>query len=213
MKTLAVAACLLMAGLGPTRAQSLQGAWSWLSPGQGGADQNTVLFQPDGSYTRVSRLATGQLLRYWGTYATAPAGPAQLRLQSSTQGWLPTAVCAQVPGFPARCSPAPRPPEMAFVVQFTSPNTLLAQGVTMQRDASPALLQAQVPQQSMAVARGPSQPLIQQPVMPALHPYVTPNGPGNQMAEASHATAQRFINERRRGCTTGTDGRLYGCQQ
>ena len=54
---------------------------------------------------------------------------------------------------------------------------------------------------------------MQQPVMPTLHPYQTPNGPGQAIANANHAGAQNFINGNMRGCYTGSDGRLYGCQQ
>ena len=213
MKTMALATCLLLSGLTGAHSQSIQGAWTWVSQGRYGADQNTMQFGPDGSYVRVSRWGNGTLVRYWGTYTATQVSPTQVRVQSFTQGWLPNAFCAQAPGFPVRCSPSPHPPEMALVAQFTSPSTLLAEGMVLSRDPSPRLLQAQVPQQAFSVAAAPVQPTMQQPVMPALHPYVTPNGPGNQAAAANHANAQNFINGRMRGCYTAANGRLYGCEQ
>ena len=51
------------------------------------------------------------------------------------------------------------------------------------------------------------------PVMPTLHPYVTPNFAGNRMANAYHANNQRFVNEHLRGCYRDAYGRYYGCQQ
>ncbi len=205
-------------GAGPAAASgvptsSLQGAWSWTSPGQGGADRNTLLFQPDGSYVRASHLASGQMLRSWGGYTAVAVSPNRVRLQSRTQGWLPTTLCTQAPGFPARCSPTPHPPEMSFVVEFTSPSTVKAEGTTLSRDPAPDLLRQNVPQQAMLAAPAPVQPSIRQPVMPAMHPYVTPNGPGNRIAAANHAGARTFVNENMRGCYTGPDGRLWGCQQ
>ncbi len=215
LKSLGCFAAALAAMVHPALCQPspLLGAWTWLSPGQGGMDRNTVLFQPDGTYVRASQLVNGSMLRYWGSYSVTQLSPNQVNLQSHTQGWLPTSLCAQAPGFPPRCSPAPHPPEMSFNLVFTSPSTMQTQGVVLSRDPSPYLLRQQVAQQQMMTVAAPVQPNIQQPVMPTLHPYVTPNGPGNQIANANHAGAQRFINENMRGCYTGTDGRLYGCQQ
>ena len=215
LRHLSICALIVAAMVHPALAQPspLQGAWTWLSPGQGGMDRNTVMFQADGTYVRASQLANGSTLRYWGSYNATQLSPTQIGLQSHTQGWLPTSLCAQAPGFPPRCSPAPHPPEMSFTLQFTSPSTMVTQGVVLSRDSSPFLLQQRVPQQEMMTVSAPVQPNMQQPVMPTLHPYVTPNGPGNQIANANHAGAQHFINENMRGCYTGTDGRLYGCQQ
>ncbi|WP_158746242.1 hypothetical protein [Acidisphaera sp. L21] len=192
---------------------SVLGAWSWQSPGQGGMDQNTTLFQPDGSYVRVSRLATGQTLRYWGQYQVVQTSPTQVTLQSHILGWLPVSTCMQVSGFAPQCQQVPRPPDASFPLAFTSPSTLQAQGVTLHRDSAPYLLQQQVPQQTMTMLNAPVQPSIRQPVMPAMHPYVTPNGPGNRAAAANHAGAQTFINETMRGCYTAADGTLWGCRQ
>jgi hypothetical protein len=199
----------------PAHAQGsgLAGAWSWQSPGQGGTDQNTTLFQPDGTYVRVSRLTSGQTLRYWGQYQVVQISPTQARLQSHILGWLPTSTCVQAPGFAPQCQQVPRPPDGSFPFEFTSPTTLLAQGMTLHRDPSPYLLQQQVPQQTMTILNAPVQPNIRQPVMPALHPYVTPNGPGNLAAAGNHAGAQKFINENMRGCYTASDGTLWGCHQ
>lgn len=213
----AITACALLGVLTalPARAQgvSLEGAWSWSSPGQDGMDQNTLLFQPNGTYVRVSRLANGELLKYWGGYTAVQVSRTQIRLQSHTQGWLPVTFCAQAPGFAPQCSPEPRPPEMSFVVQFTSPSTIIAEGTTMSRDPAPYLLQQQVPQQVMLAARAPVQPNIQQPVMPTLHLYETPNGPGNQMANGFHAANRDRLDQVQRGCYIDQYGRRWGCEQ
>ena len=192
---------------------SLVGAWSWDSPGQYGMDHNTVAFNQDGTYLRVSRWANGTMTRFWGNYSATPVSPTQFRLQSQTTGWLPAQFCSQAPGFPARCSPAPHPPEMSFTVAFTSPSSFQAQGMVLARDPSPFLLQQQVPQMAMTAAQAPVQPNIQQPVMPTLHPYQTPNGPGQGIANANHQNAQDFINGNLRQCYKAADGTLYGCQQ
>jgi len=46
-----------------------------------------------------------------------------------------------------------------------------------------------------------------------MHPYQTPNGPGQAISRANHANAQDFINLNMRGCSKDSEGRLYGCQQ
>jgi hypothetical protein len=129
-------------------------------------DRNTLMFQPDGNFIRVSQLANGTLLRYWGQYRVSPAGPNQLRLESNTTGWLPRQFCSQAPGFPMKCSPVPHPAEMTFMLNFTSPSTIQAEGLMLVRDASPALLQQNVPEQAVLAAQAPTTPVIQQPVVP-----------------------------------------------
>jgi hypothetical protein len=192
---------------------TLLGAWSWDTPGQAGMDHNSVAFNPDGSYVRASRWADGTMVRYWGSFTAQPVSPTQIRLQSQTIGWLPSQMCSQAPGFPPNCGPTPHPQEMAFVVSFTSPSTIQAEGLMLYRDAAPYLLQQQVPATLMSQAAAPVQPNIQQPIMPALRPYTTPNGPGQGIAAANHRNAQDFINGNMRGCYTAPDGRLYGCEQ
>lgn len=192
---------------------SLVGAWSWQSPGNAGIDSNTIAFGADGTWTRTSQWANGTLTRVWGNYRAAPVSPTQVQLQSQIVGWLPQQFCAQVPGFQPRCSPAQRPPEMSFVLNFTSASSMQAEGMTLFRDPSPYLLQQQVPATLLSTGAAPVQPNIQQPVMPTITPYQTPNGPGQAIANANHENAQNFINGRMRNCYTAPDGRLYGCEQ
>ncbi len=139
---------------------SIVGAWSWQSQGQGGMDNNTVSFQNDGSYVRVSQLVNGTLLRYWGQYRASQTGPAQVQLQTQTQGWLPQQICAQAPCFPMRCSQPPRPTEMNFALNFTSPSTIMVQGVMLSRDPSPYLLQQNVPERVVSGVAAPIVPNI-----------------------------------------------------
>lgn len=192
---------------------SLLGAWSWESQGRFGTDHNTLLFRPNGTYVRVSRWGNGTLVRYWGNYRASPVSAYQVRVQSQTVGWLPAAFCAQAPGFPVRCSPTPRPPEMSVVVTFRSPSMLQADGMILRRDNAPYLLNQQVPARTLSIVAAPVQPNMRQPVMPTLHPYTTPNGPGNAIANDNHANAQKFINGYMRGCSTAPNGQLYGCNQ
>ena len=205
---------LLSASAGAqTTGPSLLGAWSWESPGRFGIDHNTLLFRPDGTYVRVSRWGNGTLMRFWGNYRAAPVSADQVRVQSQTVGWLPAAFCSQAPGFPVRCSPTPHPPEMSVVVTFRSPTVLQANGMILRRDNAPYLLDQQVPARTLSIVAAPAQPNLRQPVMPTLHPYTTPNGPGNAIANANHANAQTFINGYMRGCSTAPNGQLYGCNQ
>ena len=206
---------LAVLGMQAVRAEApgIEGAWSWQSSGQGGMDRNNILFNGDGSYVRASQLATGQFLRSWGQYRAVPVSPGRFNLQSTTQGWLPQSTCVQVSGFPPRCNPVPHPPDMSFPVDLTSPSTMSAQGLILYRDSNPVLLQQQVPRQAMLTGPAPIQPHIQQPVMPTLHPYVTPNGPGNRSAMENHAGAKRFIDENMRECYRAPNGQLWGCKQ
>ena len=136
-----------------------------------------------------------------------------VRLSSQIDGWLPQKMCAQAPGFAVQCQRAPRPPEMNFAVKLSSPSTLEVQGVTLRRDAYAALTHVQVPLMAMSHAQAPVQPNMRQPVMPTLHPYQTPNGPGLGIANANHQGAQDFVNGYMRGCYKDEQGRLWGCEQ
>ncbi len=145
-------------------APNVTGAWSWQSPGQNGMDRNTLLFQPDGNFVRVSQLGNGTMLRSWGQYRLNQVGPSQAALQSQTQGWLPREICAQAPGFPMNCQPAPRPVDMSFTMNFTSPSSMEAEGVTLFRDNAPYLLQQPVPERAVSAVPPPYSPQPRGPV-------------------------------------------------
>lgn len=215
--TLAVIA-LLAAAAAPAVAQQsagnpLVGSWSGQRPSQGGMDRITDLYQPDGSFVSVLQLPNGTIQRMWGMYRLAPAGPGQFRIDFQLQGHLPLQICAQAPGSPMSCRPNDVPQSVSGMVTMTSPASFQVNGIMMARDDAAPLLRAAVPQQLVLGIPAPVQPQMRQPVMPTLHPYQTPNGPGNAIAGANHAGAQDFVNGYMRGCYKGTDGRLYGCQQ
>ena len=95
----------------------------------------------------------------------------------------------------------------------TSDSSLQVNGMTVRRDPAPFLLRERVPERVLLAAAAPVQPMMRQPVMPMMHPYQTPNGPGQAISRANHANAQDFINLNMRGCSKDSEGRLYGCQQ
>ena len=195
------------------RSIDLTGAWSGQRPGQGGMDHITDSYQPDGSFVSVLQLPNGTVQRLWGHYQATPTAPNAGRVDFQVEGHLPLQICAQAPGFPVNCRPNQVQGSATANITMTSPSSFMVNGIVMSRDPAPYLLQQRVPEQLVLAARAPVQPQMQQPVMPTLHPYQTPNGPGQAIANANHAGAQNFINGNMRGCYTGSDGRLYGCQQ
>jgi len=209
IRTIAAALCAGAALAAATAASAgglpLVGTWSWNSPGQGGMDHNTIGFGANGSYVRVSQLTNGELLRYSGTYRAAQVSGNQVQVLTHTTAWLPTRMCAQAPGFAARCQAVRPPPESPLVMQFASANMMRAQGMTLVRDRSPYLLQQRVQASVTMGVRAPTQPNIRQPVMPYQ--------PGLAISATNHANARAFIDGRMRGCTTLPSGQLVGCQQ
>ena len=217
--------CLLLAAIlalwsgGPVAAQApsfvdLSGAWSTQRPGpQGGMERFTDLYRPDGSFVSVHQLPNGTMERAWGRYREEPLTPGRVRMVFELQGWLPRFICAQAPGFPVRCQPYRMPRTRMAIFTATSDSSLQVNGMTVRRDPAPFLLRERVPERVLVAAAAPVQPMMRQPVMPMMHPYQTPNGPGQAISRANHANAQDFINLNMRGCSKDSEGRLYGCQQ
>ncbi|HEX3919962.1 MAG TPA: hypothetical protein VHW60_21695 [Caulobacteraceae bacterium] len=179
---------------------SIVGAWSGQSPAQGGMARGADLYNADGSFVSVMQLPNGTIERVWGLYQATPQSANQLSVQFQVQGYLPTQICAQAPGFAVQCNPTPPPSPGTQTVVLTSPTSLQVNGTTMQRDNAPALLQVNVPQQLVLNAQAPTQPNIPQPVAPGGARY-------------NSAPAQNFINGYMRGCTQDAQGRWVGCQQ
>ncbi len=205
--------CLLpvLAFAQPVAAQGvdLTGAWSWQSPDPTGPIYNTLLINSNGTYVRVGRNSMGQVLRYEGYYRAAWTGQNQLQAQTHVQNWYPASVCSQISSMGIRnCNPMPQPADVTFGITVLSPSSIQIEGMTAYRDPNPVLLNIHVPVQLVNEMQAPPQP-----VMPTLHPYTTPNGPGLGMAAAGHAATQDFINGYLRGCYKDDAGRLWGCQQ
>lgn len=165
------------AGAVAAGAPDLVGAWSTSMPGQGGTAHATESFKPDGTYVAVRQEPNGTVLRMWGRYRATPAGASQVRLEHEMQGWLPRRICAQSPGFPVKCNAFTPPPAPPVTLSFSSPSTFTVNGLRLVRDASPALLDIAVGEQLVLNAPAPVAPQMAQPVMPKLHPYVTPRDP------------------------------------
>jgi len=192
---------------------SIVGAWTAEAPGQGGMQRFTSGFNPDGTYVEAHQLPNGTIERDWGTYSVSMRSPTQVHLDVRRQDWAPHQLCSQAPGFPMRCSDYNPPANPSADLTVTSASSIEAGGVRWVRDGSPYLLSQQVPERVFMQAQAPVQPYIRQPVMPTLHPYQTPNGPGNAIANANHANARDFIDLRMRGCYKNASGQLYGCKQ
>jgi hypothetical protein len=181
-------------------APSIVGAWSGQSAGQGGVSHGTDLYNADGTFVSVSQLPNGTMQRFWGLYRVTPVSPYQLTVEFQLQGVLPRQICAQTPGFPMGCRPYSPPAPPPETVTFTSPTTLQVNGITMQRDNAPYLLQQNVPQRLVMNAQAPVQPHMRQPVMTGGARY-------------NSAPAQSFINGYMRGCVQNAQGQWVGCQQ
>jgi hypothetical protein len=178
---------------------NLTGAWT---AGQQGGHQMTVLFNPNGTYVNVEALPNGSMQRIEGVYRTTPLSPTSVRLDLQLRNWAPHQICAHVPGGQQRCSPYSPPKTASLEINFNSPSSFESQGAQFQRDPSPYLLQQQVPDMVDNTAQAPVAPNIQQPVMPTLHPYQTPGGPGSVGAmkyDDEHLQPQRVC-----GVTGGT---------
>ncbi len=216
---LVLGAFLALSCAGPVAAQApsfldLSGAWSTQRPApQGGMERFTDLSRPDGSCVSVQQLPNGPIERAWGRYQEEPIGPGRVRMVYQLQGWLPRWICAQSPGFPVRCQPYRMQATRISVFTATSASAFQVNGLTVRRDPAPFLLRAPVPERLLLAVAAPVQPMMRQPVMPTLHPYQTPNGPGEAISRANHANAQDFINLNMRGCSKDNQGRLYNCQQ
>jgi len=211
MLTLLVAAPLC----GTARAQQpdFTGAWSFQVGTFQGTIASTVFIRPDGGFVRADRLANGTMLRQWGQYSAQQIGPNSFRIDTQIQGYLPHTSCVAIPGFARRCQAAPPAQNLSTAVTITSPSTIMSDGMVWQRDLSGGLLNVPVPDTSIIAGNAPTRPNIRQPVRPQLHPYVTPNGPGNQMSKTYHDQNKVWTDTRMRGCNIDQYGRRYGCQQ
>ena len=155
------------------------GTWSGQAPGQGGMNQVSDDYEPDGSFVSVMMLPNGSMTRAWGHYQVSPDQQGQVRIDFSIQGWLPRQVCTQVPGFPLKCGAYEIPRSASATLRFTSPASFQVNGATMSRDPAPPLLRAQVPERYVQGAPAPVQPNIPQPVMPGGRRYVSPFAGGD----------------------------------
>lgn len=162
---------------GAAGAPSVLGAWSTSMPGQGGTAHATESFNADGSYLAVRQEPNGTVLRMWGHYRSTVISATQVQLEHELQGWLPRQICAQAPGFAVKCNTFTPPAAPPVTLTFTSPSSFTVNGLHLQRDASPTLLQLAVDERLVLAAPAPVRPQIAQPVMPRLHPYVTPHDP------------------------------------
>ena len=192
---------------------SLVGAWTGEAPAQGGHLRTTLAFNQDGTFVSVTRYPNGGAEKSWGGYSAQARSPTQIHLDVRRQDWAPHQMCSQAPGFTVKCANYDPPPTTSVDVTVISTTSIQVLGVQLSRDTSPDLLNQPVPEQAFTMARAPVTPNIRPPVMPTLHPYQTPHGPGEAIANANHAGARDFIDQHMRGCYKGEDGQLYGCQQ
>jgi hypothetical protein len=212
--TLALLAITTVYGTARAQQPDITGAWSFQFRTPQGPIASTVFIQPNGGFVRADRLTSGVMLRQWGQYRAQQTGPNSFRIDTQIQGYSPHRNCVAIPGFGQNCQAAMAPPQtIAMVLTVTSPSTIISAGNVWQRDLSGGLLNVQVPDTSVLVGNAPIQPNIQQPVMPQMHPYTTPNGPGNQMANAYHQQNQVWTDTNMRGCSIDQYGRRWGCQQ
>ncbi len=212
----ALCATLCLAGASGARAQqqNVQGAWSWQFFGPQGPIENTLLLRGDGQFVQVVRLSPSSLMRTEGQYNVTPIDANRFHLQLHVQRWAPHSSCVVIAGFGQRCQPVSPPPMSNDVVTITSPVTMVLDGsATMQRDEQAMLLQQRVPDPAVAFGRTPVVPHMQQPVMPPMAGYTTPNGPGNVAAGQYHQQNQQFLNLYMRGCQQAENGQYYACQQ
>ena len=158
---------------------SMVGVWNGEAPGQGGMVHGSDQYNADGSYVSVMQLPNGTVQRIWGSYTVQPVSAGEMRIDYRVQGFLPRQICAQAPGFQVNCRPNQVPPTSNMQVRFVSPSELEANGIALHRVSGSPLLQMQVPAQLVLAAQAPVQPNMRQPVMPTLHPYQTPTGPGS----------------------------------
>lgn len=175
-------------GQAPQRSADIVGTWSAGEPQSGIA----FAFNPDGTYVNVSGGA-GASQRLWGRYRTTASGNA-VRIDFQVMGWAPRQMCVQVSGGARACRPYSPIYSNAATVTFTSSSTFEAGGTQFRRDPSPYLLQTQIPEileREVANAAPP----MRQPVMPTLHPYRTPGGPGSVQGmqwDTDHAQPYRI---------------------
>jgi len=171
---------------------SMVGTWSGEAPGQGGMVHGADQYMPDGTYVSVMQLPNGSVERIWGSYVARQTSARQIQLSLRMRGLLPREICAQAPGFPIRCSPNRAPEATTLEVNFVSSSSVQVNGVTMTRDRGSPLLAMQPPQRLVLAARAPVAPQMRQPVMPAMHPYTTPTGPGSVQGMRADDQAQQY---------------------
>jgi hypothetical protein len=154
------------------RSVDIVGTWSAGEPQSGIA----FAFNPNGTYVNVSGGAGG-LQRLWGRYRATASGNA-VHIDFQVMGWAPRQMCVQVSGGARACRPYSPIYSNDATVTFTSSSTFEAGGTQFRRDPSPYLLQIQTPDVLDRQVANSAAPM-RQPVMPTLHPYQTPGGPGS----------------------------------
>ena len=211
--TLAFLAAAPLCGTARAQQPAFIGAWSFQANTPQGPIASTVFIRPDGGFVRADRIASGTMLRQWGRYNAKQIGPNSFRIDTQIQGYLPHTSCVAIVGFGQRCQQAPPAPNLSSDITVTSPSTFMSDGMLWQRDQSGGLLNVTVPDTAVIAGNAPTQPNIAQPVMPQMHPYVTPNGPGNQMANTYHKQNGVWNDTYMRGCNIDQNGRRWGCEQ
>jgi len=203
---ISLAACCLPALASAGQGISLVGAWSGDSPAQGGMEHHTLSFGQDGTYVSVEQYPNGSVQRIWGVYSASAQSETQMTVVAQRRGWLPHQICAQAPGFAAKCRAYTPPNEkVSLTLSFTSASSFEVNGATLTRDDAPYLLQQQVAGKLLLHVAAPVKPNIAQPVA---RPGIRYQSPGNTGGSGCDNMQQNRI------CTVN-DGRIVienGCE-
>jgi hypothetical protein len=157
---------------GSDAAARLVGTWSMGAPQSGIA----FSFNSNGTYVNVAG-GPASSQRLWGRYHATQVSASVVHIDFDVQGWAPRQLCAQVIGGARACRPYSPVYSRSADLTSTSQSSFTAAQSHFHRDSSPYLLRMQVP--DVVERRIAGMGGIRQPVMPTLHPYQTPGGPGS----------------------------------